>query len=173
MPRLACLLLLASGADHSVVDKDERTPLLGAARYGHAAVVGLIALHAGNVPGTLCHRDVEGQTALALAARYGHERVAHQLISISMRGENVDVGIEVADDKGNTPLLIAALRGHAAAAEADLLWCRFCGKSYTTPGWLARHEAVCEEVQHAELQGHAGGRGGGRGRGGKRRKLGV
>ena len=64
-------------------------------------------------------------------------------------------------------------RGHAAAAEADLLWCRFCGKSYTTPGWLARHEAVCEEVQQAELQGHAGGRGGGRGRGGKRRKLGV
>jgi ankyrin repeat protein len=110
-------LLLEFGADTALVDKDRRTPLLGAARYGFEKCVEVITKHAlrdseRGASAALTVQDGEGQTALALAARYGHERVVRQLVALSRVSSQIDVGINIADKRGDTPLLIAARRGN-------------------------------------------------------------
>jgi len=77
-------------------------------------------------------RDAKGQTALTLAIRAGHERAAGQLLG------HPDIRVDLANAHGETPLMMAALRG-------QLAWMRQLidrGAAVQREGWSPLHYAA-------------------------------
>lgn len=105
-------LLLQSGAQPEIVDKDGFNVLASAARYGQASVINRIGERLVNKPTSLAkiieQTDMQGQSPLLVALRYGHDASAHALLQLGAR-------VNVADDKGNTPLAMVCSRGHNTA----------------------------------------------------------
>jgi len=80
------------------------TPVMQAARYGHANIINLILQHQVDLNGT----NAYGMTALGVAARGGHLAVVRLL---------VEAGADMAAPGGPcefTPVMVAALHGHDA-----------------------------------------------------------
>ena len=86
------------------------TPLHSASANGHYEVVRLLGGHCSDVD---CKELNDDATALHLAAKQGHARVAEELLS---RGAY----LECLDSHLNTPLSLAARYGHAAVAKIIL-----------------------------------------------------
>ena len=130
-------MLLDAGADPSIGNEDERTPLCWAAGDGKEDFIELLLKHHGmdiNKPERLGRsplseasinghtkvvrmllakgvdiesKDKEGRTALTLAAISGHKVVAKVLLK-----NKADINTQ--DEKGNTPLALAAEHDHDA-----------------------------------------------------------
>lgn len=83
--------------------REGRTPLLYAAKLGHAPMVERL-LEKGNFDPNLS--DCEGGTALWWAAKNGHEAVVQQLL------DDYSTDPNAGDIDGRTPLLCAAENGH-------------------------------------------------------------
>ncbi|XP_018612889.2 ankyrin repeat domain-containing protein 50 [Scleropages formosus] len=102
-------LLLTRGADLELVDFQGQTPLILAARQGHAkvllALLDWAAQHGLEVARMVNHADNEGWTALRSAAWAGHVEMVRMLL---------DAGAEVdgSDSEGRTALRAAAWAGH-------------------------------------------------------------
>ena len=102
-------LLLSRGAGIDVEDKWCRTPLMLAAARGHSDILLCLINHGADLNKTKF--NVHKRTALHYAIEYGHLKVVELLLS---KG----AGIDVEDEDGHTPLMLAALRGHS-----DILLC--------------------------------------------------
>ncbi|KAL2854509.1 ankyrin repeat-containing domain protein [Aspergillus pseudoustus] len=99
------------GVDEVNLDvRDEswgRTPLAWAVAGGHVDVMEVL-LATGRVD--LDARDASGQSALALAAEYGHTAAARMLLEAAEKGNGV-IDVNAAGEQGWTPLLLAASGG--------------------------------------------------------------
>jgi ankyrin repeat protein len=96
-------LLLSKGAQASVLDDENRTPLIEASIQGHVGVVPLLVQHMGGQG--LDQPDNEGRTALHWAARLGNEEVVRCLLLAGC-----DPAIR--DKKGRTPRAEAEWRAN-------------------------------------------------------------
>ena len=83
--------------------------------------------------------DAKGQTALVLALRDGHERSLKQLL------DHPDIRIDLANASGETPLMMAALKGRLDAMR--LLLGR--GATLQRTGWTPLHYAATAPVADA------------------------
>lgn len=94
--------LLRAGADPNVVDKDNKTPLRYAVQYSSLKIVRTL-LDYSNVDTEL--KDVTGLTPLLYCALFGHFAKAELLV-------DRHASKEVCDKEAQTPLHLAARRGH-------------------------------------------------------------
>lgn len=116
-------------------DAHGMTPLLWAAWHGHAAMLQLLLSRGADAAA----RDSRGATALRLAAERGHLEAVRLLVPLASPDElgealrhaagegrielvvwlldEVGVALEYGGTDGKTPLILAALGGHAALAE--------------------------------------------------------
>ncbi|XP_069701700.1 putative ankyrin repeat protein RF_0381 [Periplaneta americana] len=141
------LLLLDRGVDVHVKDNQGRTPMHCAAYAGHAAMIGSLMSNSGNVfdtdndgltalhyaamggnlgsvrvillkdkEGKLCNAKTKknGDHAVHLAASRGHIEVTDWFI-------NKGISVDLPNNKGLTPLTLAALGGHCDLVENLLL----------------------------------------------------
>jgi ankyrin repeat protein len=129
--------------DVNGADPDGFTPLIGAAVFGHTAVVRLLV----GVQGVELDKDsVQGHTALLMAAERGHAGVVKVLV-----GAGCDVNKATTPEQC-TPLYAAAGRGRLDVIE--LLLRAGCDVNKTcsdgsTPLYVAKeqgHEAVCRRL---------------------------
>ena len=97
------------------------TPLMQAARHGHANIVSLLLQHQVDINA----KNRYGCSALTLAARGGHHQVARILVESGIDLNASDSLCEF------TPLLAAAQHGHDAVLR--LLLDRGCSVNYRTP----------------------------------------
>ncbi|MBQ3525951.1 MAG: ankyrin repeat domain-containing protein [Akkermansia sp.] len=95
-------LLIESGADASLVDKNGETALFPAARLGHTEVAKVFI---NSQKMDLNARAKNSATAILPAAWHGHTEVVKALIAA---GANINA----ADANGNTALIFAARKGH-------------------------------------------------------------
>ena len=102
-----CRQLLAAGSDVNERDEDGFTPLLEAARIGHAEVCQLL-LERGKADTE--ETTPHGNTALNLAASNGH---ASTVVLLLLKGAKV----ETKNKDGFTPLLAAVEKGHTEVCE--------------------------------------------------------
>jgi ankyrin repeat protein len=100
--------LLENGHDPKCRDTYSQTPLLLAARYGHAAVVKLL-LDTSQVD--VDSKDQNDQTPLSHAAENGHTTTVKLLLDTNQ------VNVDSNDQCNQTPLSYAALNGHVAVAK--------------------------------------------------------
>lgn len=77
-------------------------------------------------------RDAKGQLALVLALQAGNERALDQLVS------HPDIKIDLANGSGETPLMMAALRGQLGWMQKLLAR----GAQVQRPGWAPLHYAA-------------------------------
>ncbi|HZY85644.1 MAG TPA: ankyrin repeat domain-containing protein, partial [Gemmataceae bacterium] len=147
----ALIALLAMGADMGEKDGKGRTPLMTAAEAGNAEVVtllvapGTVASLAGEVfksaggaklpagldkLGGLLERgagdaldqtDLDGRTALMLAAGGGHAACVKALLGGSSHGTNRERVLRP-DKKGRNALMLAAAGGHVEGVDALYFW---------------------------------------------------
>lgn len=140
-------LLLSRGGVHPDIDYDRpyfsgRTPLHEAAANGHAGVVRLLLSHGADPNGRYDPETGHHGTPLLLAAAKGHEEIVKQLLAAGAgpdtgwadrsplhwalhSGHERIVGRLLAaganptarDNKGRTPLVVAALKEHYAIAK--------------------------------------------------------
>ena len=105
-PTLAlCELLLERGkANLKETEPKGNTALMIAAHQGHASTVALLLSKGARVDIT----NKKGFTPLLSVAQKGHTEVCELLL------ERGDVNIEEKTSKGNTPLNLAAVNGHAS-----------------------------------------------------------
>lgn len=96
-------LLLDADADATLHDNEGQTPLLSAARFGHADAIELLVQHFG--PQSVELRSVDGETPLLCAAMFGHEAAVRTLLLLGAHPA-------VSDSSGNTPLMRACLHNH-------------------------------------------------------------
>ncbi|CAM6122767.1 unnamed protein product [Calypogeia fissa] len=109
------LMALRAGANCSGARR--RTPLHVAAALGESAVVANLLSIGAAARGM---KDSAGASALFLAAESGHAQVCDHLL----RG---GADVLASNRTGETPLYIAALRGHSAAVEVMLRHCQEYG----------------------------------------------
>ena len=100
--------VLAQTVRSDRVDAYGQTPLLIAAREGHAILLELLL---GRNDVDVNHKDFRGDTPLSSAAREGHEVVVKLLLN------REDVDADHKDILGNTPLSLAATSGYEAVVE--------------------------------------------------------
>ncbi|KAJ1459100.1 ankyrin repeat-containing domain protein [Pelagophyceae sp. CCMP2097] len=128
--------LLARGCDTHLRDADGLTPLMIAAKRGHAGVVGVLLDHSVAVDQVTADRS----TPLIIPAAYGHVDVLGTLL-------RAGAAVRKTTDSGFTSLMIAAQNGHVGAV-----------------GLLLDHGAVVDQVTAdgrpplvlAAAYGHAG-----------------
>jgi len=101
--------LLEAGADKEAGDDQGLTPLHKAVSHGHAAVVETLL-----AAGSDTEARSKGSTPLHAAASHGHAVVAEKLLAAG-------ADVEARDEKGLTPLLLAAVNGHAAGCGGSTL----------------------------------------------------
>jgi len=118
-------LLLDANADINRMNKKKETPLIRATLKGHDAVVRVLLSHPDIDIG---HRDCDGETALFKACEENKHSVAKLLLEKSRSAdddsesksdgdEKVDIGIGTLNTNGDTPLSIAANKGHSECVE--------------------------------------------------------
>jgi serine/threonine-protein phosphatase 6 regulatory ankyrin repeat subunit B len=130
--------LLSQGARADIADQNGMTPYMDAACKGHVGVVKMILQHMGGKG--LDETDIEGLTALHWAAESGQEEMVGYLLS---QGAQADI----ADQKGSTPLMDAACKGHVGVATVLLEHTEGQGLDQTDKnGWTA--------LQWAAQKGH-------------------
>lgn len=120
-------VLLSRGADPTVRDLSERTPLMLAAIQGHLAILQTLIDASDETVDAL---DSQGHSALALAVLYGHQDCAVALVT---SGAESDLPITqpivqtahgsaaISDHLGDNPLLIAVKQGQLEMVRALLL----------------------------------------------------
>jgi hypothetical protein len=96
-------LLLASGAEAHVMNKQRNTPFMLACMRGRIGVVRLLVNHTGGQG--MEEKNSEGTTALHMAALLGHEGLVTYLLSEGAQATS-------RDEDESTPLLRACGRGH-------------------------------------------------------------
>jgi ankyrin repeat protein len=108
-PFILCLLLVfVIGGCRTTTRSPETEALLRAVRDGHAdAVEELLKTPGIDVNAT----DGNGDTALLIAARFGHDHVTRVLLAA---GANM----KVRDKDGKTPLMVATAGGHEEVVAA-------------------------------------------------------
>ena len=161
----AVAALIKDGKDVNSMDTRERTPLLWAAKRGHAGVVKVLLAERKIEPN---YGDIYERKPLSWAARNGHEAVVKLLLERKdVNPNDKDLGpltgllgimntlqqIDEPDDEegkwgGRTPLLWASANGHEGVVK--LLLERGADPKYSdedskTPQWLA------EENGHPEI----------------------
>jgi ankyrin repeat protein len=104
-------LLLSHGAQANDKDLSDKTPLMTAATKGHLGVVQQLLQVVGDQG--LEARDKDGWTALHFAVDGGHEEVVNFLLSQGAQASSKD-------DKGVTPLITAATKGHLGVVQRFL-----------------------------------------------------
>ncbi|KAF4046782.1 Ankyrin repeat [Phytophthora infestans] len=103
---ILCNLLLESGAGVDKSSKDDMTPPMAAALYGHTNAATAL-LKAGAIIGCQC---ADKDTALRIASEYGYLPIVELLIE---NGASVDMP----NKDGRAPLMVAALEGEANVIE--------------------------------------------------------
>ena len=120
-------VLIEKRADLKVQTLNGRTPLMAASVVGNEKIADtlirkIVKLNKKDKTVELNEKDVDGKTALYLAAENDHPRVVDRLIET----EGVDLNAETSD--GWTPLMIAIEKGHENIAKrliykgADVKW---------------------------------------------------
>jgi serine/threonine-protein phosphatase 6 regulatory ankyrin repeat subunit B len=105
---LPCLTtLLTNKANLDIVNEDNRNALLLAAVAGKEEAVTLLLHHVSSAGGeeAVSYQDLEGMTALMLAAAGGHFPCVQHLLDA---GSNV----QATNEEGTTALMLASLNGH-------------------------------------------------------------
>ena len=98
-------ILIKAGADVNAVDKNGRTPIRMAARYGNVAMVSVLIKAGADVNAA----DKNGRTPIRMATGYGYKVVVSMLIKAG-------ADVNAADRYGSTPLHLAAEKGHKKVA---------------------------------------------------------
>ena len=101
-------LLMEYKADIRQSNTDRQTALHLAAQNGHVEVTELLLEHALD----LAARDRMGRTALHLASLNGHEQVVEVLAQFEP-----NPGLDILDDKNDTPLTLASKGGYSSTVE--------------------------------------------------------
>ena len=99
-------------------DSSARVPLLAAASSGQLGLTQQLLQYRGSA-GALKDQDMDGHTALHLAALHGNAAMVQMLLeSAATEGAAMPASLVcMVDHAGNTPLHLAALKGHYAVAE--------------------------------------------------------
>jgi ankyrin repeat protein len=97
--------LLRHGARADTMSSSGKSTLRAAVSHGHVGVVRLLVNHLG--PQALQEADVQGRTLLHLAVHMSHEDVTTFLLRKGLR-------TDARDNRGDTPLLVSAMRGPLA-----------------------------------------------------------
>jgi ankyrin repeat protein len=105
-------ILLDAEADVNCLDHDGYTPLITACAQGHLDIVKLLLARNANVK----IQAFDGDSVLVRASRFGHVEVIDHLIAREDGKELIDVR----NDKGETPLLIACRFGFGPTASSLL-----------------------------------------------------
>ena len=97
-------MLLSQGFTNYRDKSNLSTPLIQASRNGHFAIVQM--LFTANPPADLELKDREGNTALLLAAQFGHDEIVQLVVSQGAHLDNFN-------NDGNTALIQACRHGHS------------------------------------------------------------
>lgn len=111
-------MLVGAGLGIDAVDGSGSTPLIMAARLGHAILTNVLLCKGANIDAV----NYAGETAVNSAAGRGHLKVVEYLVSM-------EADINIPDAKGRSPATNASIGGHAGVV-----------------GFLAEHGAVVDEA---------------------------
>ncbi|WP_250294643.1 ankyrin repeat domain-containing protein [Wolbachia endosymbiont of Oedothorax gibbosus] len=103
-------LLEIPSYDVNAVNKNDRTPLHLAAKYGREGMVEMLLNEEAKVDVV----DNRGRTPLHLAAQYNEKKEIVEMLL------NKGAKVDIADSRGRTPLHLAAVNGHKDVVEALL-----------------------------------------------------
>jgi ankyrin repeat protein len=101
--------LLDLNANPALTDKDGNTPLLLAITHGHTAAADVLLVPSAQA-GMLQVQGAGKMSALCRACEQGLAGIVERLLDL-------DANPALTDKDGNTPLILAIVHGHAAAAE--------------------------------------------------------
>ena len=101
-------ILLDGGADLTVGNITDDTPLHEAAHFGKIKVVKVLTSNPGVTPEFLGAKNASGNTAAHFACMYGRDEVLEELI----RSGDGRVDLEAKNLSGETPLHLACYKGH-------------------------------------------------------------